>query len=267
MIVRILRTLIRYLVAYQNLGFISSIKIIFYSAFSKSEVDIRMKTKKFGTVIWNTKKDWVISHFYTPQIEIYSPSRNILVQTIVDMGANIGTESKRFTKLYPDAKVMAVEAEKRNFEILEKNTAEHSNVSVLLAGIWSKKSPLKIISHSESSQSWHLEEVAANKEYDIMGMTFNEIISASNFTSIDILKVDIEGSEKKLFDDSCEAWIHKVKCLIVECPDNDAPFTTSLMFRNFDKFNYKFNTYIHGENLICVRSDLDWKPRSVERYL
>lgn len=31
-------------------------------------------------------------------------------------------------------------------------------------------------------------------------------------------------------------------------------------------FGYTFNTYINGKNLILVRSDLDWLPRSIELY-
>ena len=263
---RILRALTRYITAFYNLGFGSALKIFLHSTLSRKEVELSMMTKKFGRIFWNTKSDWVISHLYTPQVELYSPTENMNLKTIIDLGANIGTESIRFGKLYPEARIIAVEAVKRNFEQLQKNISSFQKIEVSHTAIWSEKCKLKLISATDDSQGWHLEAVDANQDYDMLGQTFHDLMQSFKVSSIDVLKVDIEGAEMELFGNNCDQWIHNVKCLIIECPDGDSPLATSKIFKIFNDVGYTFNTYINGENLILVRSDLDWLPRPIELY-
>ena len=265
MIVRFLQAIIRFTYSFENLGMISAIKIIWFRILKKS-INVKISTKKFGEVFWNTKRDWVITHFYTPQIEIFSPNNKIEVNLIVDLGANIGIETLRFAKLYPKAKIFSIEAVKENFETLIKNTKNMSNVTSINAAIWDKNSKLKIIKKSESGQARYMQEVKNSDKFHIRGMPFNKILSAYSIKGICILKIDIEGAERKLFNKSCKNWLHLVKCVIIEVPDSDFPFTTQKILKLFIENNYKFNTYINGENLIFIRSDINWKPRSIINY-
>jgi FkbM family methyltransferase len=265
MIARFLQAIIRFTYSFENLGMFSSIKIIWFRILKKN-INVKISTKKFGEVFWNTKRDWVITHFYTPQIEIFSPNNKIEVNLIVDLGANIGIETLRFAKLYPKAKIFSIEAVKENFETLIKNTKNMSNVTSINAAIWDKNSKLKIIKKSESGQARYIQEVRNSDKFHIRGMPFNKILSAYSIKGICILKIDIEGAERKLFNKSCKNWLHLVKCIIMEVPDSDFPFTTQKILKLFIENNYKFNTYINGENLIFIRSDINWKPRSIINY-
>ena len=84
--------------------------------------------------------------------------------------------------------------------------------------------------------------------------------------SLDILKIDLEGAEVELFGNKFSEWIHNVKCIVIECPDGDTPLATSFIFKKFHDADYNFNTYLNGENLILIRSDLNWLTRSIEIY-
>ena len=265
MIVRFLQAIIRFTCSFENLGMIATLKIIWFRILKK-KIDVKMFTKKFGYVFWNAKRDWVIAHFYTPQIEIFSPKNKIEVKLIIDLGANIGVETLRFAKIYSKAKIFSIEAVKENFETLIKNTKNMPNVTTINAAIWDKNSKLKIIKKSESSQARYVQEVKNSDKFHMKGVTFSKIISEYSIKDICILKVDIEGAERKLFDKSCKEWIHSVKCIIMEVPDSDSPLTTQKIFKLFIENNYKFNTYINGENIIFIRSDIDWKPRSIINY-
>ena len=215
--------------------------------------------------MWNAKRDGgVISHFFTQQIEIFSPKDDLEVETIVDLGAHIGTETLRLAKLYPSARVFAVEAVRKNFEILEFNTRQLSSVTAIFGAIWSSPAKLKLLKPG-GNESWRLEEVRGD-EFDIKGMMLDDILVENDIREIDILKVDIEGAERELFSHSCLTWIERVKCIIMEAPDNDSPLSTQEIYRVFDAANYKFNTYVSGENLVFVRSDMDWKARTIEIY-
>ena len=265
MIVRFLQAIIRFTYSFENLGIISTIKIIWFRILKES-IDIKISTKKFGDVFWNTKRDWVITHFYTPQIEIFSPNNKIEVNLIIDLGANIGIETLRFAKLYPKAKIFSIEAVKENFETLIKNTKNMSNVTSINAAIWDKNSKLKIIKKSESGQARYVREVKYSDKFHMKGIPFSKILSAHLIKNICILKVDIEGAERKLFNKSCKEWIHKVKCIIMEAPDTDFPLTTQKILKLFIENNYEFNAYVNGENIIFIRADIDWKPRSIINY-
>lgn len=264
---KITQALSRYIIAIYNLGFRASFKIFLYSAVIKNEAEISMETRHFGRIFWNTKKDWVINHFYTPQLEIYSPTKDLKINTIVDLGANIGIEAIRLSYLYENARVIAVEAEKGNFKKLEKNTANHFQIEPVHAALWSENCELKlIVAEDGNNQGWHLEKVKVDEDYDMVGLTFSELIKTYDLYSIDILKIDLEGAEIELFDNEFSSWIHEVKCLVIECPDGDSPLATSLIFKKLEEACYKFNTYLNGENLILIRSDLDWLTRSIEIY-
>jgi len=265
MIVRFLQAIIRFTYSFENLGMIATLKIIWFRIL-KENIDIKIHTKKFRGIFWNTKRDWVITHFYTPQIEIFSPNNKIEVKLIIDLGANIGVETLRFAKIYPKAKIFSIEAEKENFETLIKNTKNMPNVTAINAAIWDKNSKLKIVKKTENGQSRYVQEVRNSDKFHIIGTPLSEILSAHSIKNICILKIDIEGAERKLFNKSSKKWLHLVKCIIMEAPDSDFPFTTQKILKLFIENNYKFNLYINGENIIFIRSDIDWKPRSITNY-
>ena len=49
-------------------------------------------------------------------------------QIIVDAGANIGMTSVFYANKFPGAKIIAIEPEEANFEMLKKNAAHYSNI-------------------------------------------------------------------------------------------------------------------------------------------
>src|SRR5258708_5068257 len=49
-------------------------------------------------------------------------------EVIVDAGANIGFASIYFARQYPNAKIIAIEAERSNFELLERNVRPFKNI-------------------------------------------------------------------------------------------------------------------------------------------
>lgn len=267
MIIRALRATTRYLTAIGNLGTTSTLKLVLYRLLRhRLQTDAKLLTKKFGPIYWNTGRDNVIAHLYTPQVRIYCPDDNLCINTIVDLGANIGIETIRFAKMYPQASIFSVEAATENYRTLLLNTNGNPNCTCVHGTIWHKATPLTLTKHTLDSQTWRVQETENSSDANTQGITFSEIMEKYNIKEVDILKVDIEGAEKQLFSESCKQWIGNVKCIIVESPDGDTPMTTIQMFKQFDEANYLFNTYIHGENLVLVRADLNWKPCSIEQY-
>jgi hypothetical protein len=67
---------------------------------------------------------------------------------------------------------------------------------------------------------------------------------------IDILKIDIEGSEKELFESDYETWLPKVTTLIIELHDRMREGSSLSFFRALTKYNFRLA--VKGENLICT---------------
>ena len=69
---------------------------------------------------------------------------------------------------------------------------------------------------------------------------------------IDILKIDIERSEKKIFADSnVHNWLNKVKVLIIELHDRYKKGGSYYFFKAISKYYWHFT--FRGENLIFIR--------------
>src|SRR5574337_2146831 len=65
-------------------------------------------------------------------------------KSIIDAGANIGLAAIYFANRYPDCRIICLEPESTNFTLLETNINRYPNITGLKAGLWSKKTYLKI---------------------------------------------------------------------------------------------------------------------------
>jgi hypothetical protein len=75
-----------------------------------------------------------------------------------------------------------------------------------------------------------------------------------NITTIDILKIDIEGAEKEIFETNFENWITNTKVIIVETHDRYKKGTSKAIFNTIGK--YDFSLELSGENLVLVNNNL-----------
>ena len=73
-------------------------------------------------------------------------------RTIVDVGANIGLSTILYANKYPKARILAVEPEPSNFEMLKKNTEPYSNITAVRAALWKEDCDLQIF--DPTTDSW-----------------------------------------------------------------------------------------------------------------
>ena len=97
------------------------------------------------------------------------------------------------------------------------------------------------------------ETIEKNKG-DIEAITFTDLVKDFNLSTIDILKIDIEGSEKEVFSEGYEPWLKKTKCLIIEVHDGLKKGCSKSVFKATTYFNFSFKR--SGENLVFVNDDL-----------
>ena len=130
------------------------------------------------------------------------------INLIVDCGANIGYSSAYFLSMFPEAHVIAVEPDRRNYEILKKNLSAYGDrVTTICSAIWSHKAGLKLHMGEFGEWSTSVSECREGEDADLDAVDIATLISRSKHEKIDILKVDIEGAERIVFSRNFEGWI------------------------------------------------------------
>ena len=90
---------------------------------------------------------------------------------------------------------------------------------------------------------------------EVPGVTILELFEQFGVRELDILKIDVEGAEDSLFGPTITEWIGRVRVIVWELNDHEAPHALSRLVLAMERAGVPFNFHIWGEKLICVRSD------------
>lgn len=198
------------------------------------------------------------SDFYTfDQVFIqdqYKLDYPVEPRTIIDAGANIGLSSVYFSHRFPDAQVLAIEPDKANFAQLQQNCADYPRIKGLCAGVWSTDSYLKIINTEATNNSFRVVETVPDNIGAIPAVCIATLMQQQNWPVIDLLKIDIEGSEKEIFSTNFDAWLPQVRMLLVEVHDKMQMGSSAAVFGATSRYNFSFE--MRHENLIFINQDL-----------
>lgn len=143
--------------------------------------------------------------------------------TIVDAGANIGLASVYFAHQYPRAKIVALEIDQGNFELLKKNTKSYPNISCMKMALWSGEAQVAIVNPADEPWAFRVVEVGKDQVPALRATGVTGLMQHFTEQRIDLLKIDIEGSEKEVFKNRASDWIDHVGMIAVELHDNIEP--------------------------------------------
>lgn len=170
---------------------------------------------------------------------------------IIDAGANAGYASLWFTACFPNAAIIAVEPEISNFEILKKNCAPYGNIRPVRGAVWYTNCTMTIEDDRVGKWAFRVKEAGPDAHDTIPGISIGEIMKQSGFSRIDILKIDIEGSEKELFLHDYAAWLKYVRVLIIELHEKAKPGCSAVFHSAVSA--YPFRKFTSGENIVLIR--------------
>lgn len=151
--------------------------------------------------------------------KIYDFPYQIDPSVIVDVGANIGSATLFFAKKYPHAQIYAIEPERSNFDLLERNCAGLDNIVCIQAGVWPEKTALSFADDRAEKCMISLQP-AETAEGAVTALAIPELMDRFDLKTIDILKLDIEGGERELFSNGAEEWIDCVDTIAIELHDS-----------------------------------------------
>jgi FkbM family methyltransferase len=124
------------------------------------------------------------------------------VSTIVDCGANVGATAFLLLNAFPNARLVAIEPEAGNYDVLRKNLEQFGDRAMALqAAVWSSDTTLRLVrGEFLDGREWTYQA----KEHSDTSL---EVVTAKSVPTlleelgaerIDLLKVDIEGGELEL---------------------------------------------------------------------
>jgi FkbM family methyltransferase len=175
---------------------------------------------------------------------------------IIDGGANIGLFALYIKNKYPEAKIICVEPDLENFDILQKNTSVYDNIFCENFGIWNKDTKLKIYDKYDMGK-WAMVVEEDSMNGKISAISLKTLMEKYSINRIDVLKLDIETSEKQLFLDNYDYWLPKTKIIIIELHDWMEDGCSKPFFEAINKSFLKYKFSMIGENVVIENKDLN----------
>jgi FkbM family methyltransferase len=178
-------------------------------------------------------------------------------RTIIDAGANIGLASIYFANKFPNARIISIEPEISNYELLERNTAAYDKITPVLGALWNEESELHLVDPGNGKWGYIAQQSDGRGEHlgkmhqQGRGITMDSLLEDFGIERVDVLKVDIEGSEREVFRGR-PAWVGKVDALIIEIHDWLKPGCSDSVYAATDDFD---NEWQQGENVYMTRSN------------
>jgi FkbM family methyltransferase len=139
--------------------------------------------------------------------------------------------------------------------LLQQNTAPYKNVVPIKAGLWNSDRFIAIT--DPGNGKWGFRTKSEDKQSEVgdlvRGLTIAQLIDEHSIARIDLLKVDIEGAEKEVFESSA-SWIECVQAIVIELHDRFRPGCRAA-FDEATRSRLPHRTH-RGENLWVSRESL-----------
>ena len=175
------------------------------------------------------------------------------IKNYVDIGANYGMSSISFIER--SIKTYMVEADSDNVEILNKLWSNNSKIKIIDKAISNKNGEIEFyLSPGIGSVVSSLYEVDANgnnldrKKVIVQSITPNKFIEEYvDESSIDLMKIDIEGAEYDFFETITDENIKKIKRFIIEYHNNE-DYKAMNIISKLTKNDFKFKLSKWSQN-------------------
>ena len=147
--------------------------------------------------------------------EHYKPKKN---DTILELGSGIGNETLFISKLIgTNGKIYALEPFESIFKLLKEtiNINNLQNVKMINKALYKEKTK---IGFSSDQESWLDGKIDLNSNTLIETITLNSFIEDNNISKVNFCKINIEGAERYILDNS-DKFFNVCQNLSIECHD------------------------------------------------
>lgn len=179
----------------------------------------------------------------------YDIDPGFVPKTVVDLGGNIGCSAIYFANRWPDAKIIVVEPLPSTFAILKQNTRFYPNIHPVHAAAHPRRETVNLV--VPKTGFWGARITASSNAMgrtSARGMPVDDLLNEYGVERVDILKMDIEGSEADLFANNPHPWLSRTRLMMIELHDNVRMGCTWHLERALKQ--YKTRKRHIGENLV-----------------
>jgi len=136
--------------------------------------------------------------------------------TIIDAGGNVGLFSYFLKKRYPDAKVIIIEPSKSLIPIIKKNLEKwEKDITIIPKALTDKDGIVTFFINKGAEQTNSIDINAVTPfakknediiQYDVPSITLTSVIKEHHLSKVDLLKLDIQGSEYSVLQSSIDTF-------------------------------------------------------------
>lgn len=238
-----------------------------YSGTLKKRIRLRKKPSSDMDVFQQVYKD----NEYLAVVKAYQANfinpKNYKLN-IIDAGSNIGLTSLFFSEHFNHPNIVSIEPEDNNFEAIQFNLGQLPNkISMIKGAVWSSDTHIKIVNDFNDRQDWGYRVDETTDADGLPAYSLNSLAKTHHFDIIDILKIDIEGSEKQIFNPAVANldFLAKTRCIAIEIHDEYNCRTD--IYQVLKDFGYEF--FESGELTVGINLNLknNLKPAGNEAEL
>lgn len=244
---------------------------------------IKEAFKKFGFEIRNARY-FDARNAYNTQHAILNRVKPLNQFTIFDIGAFDGRSTVQYKMLFPQAFIYAFEPFNESYSILKEKTKNYSNVNTYNLGLYETTGKLNLNCNISPSTNSILDSNEIQNEIDDVTKTIKtqtiEVTTLDQFARlnqieiIDILKLDVQGTELSVLKGSKELLAkQKIKLIYLETEFVEIYKSQPLfndLFYYLKKYNYKFYNFYNlqvSQNNQLLWSDAIFVSAEVEKEI
>ncbi|WP_405848751.1 FkbM family methyltransferase [Streptomyces sp. NBC_01518] len=155
------------------------------------------------------------------------------LDTIVDLGGNTGLAASYFTARYRPRTLLTVEPIPQNLAVLRHNATlsgldwkiepaavagESGTAEFTVSAFWDTCTAVPAVADLRRTRPYRLENVLARPNVRVPARTVDELLTKHGIDHVDLLKVDVEGSEAEVFS-QVQPWMEQVERIVLEVHD------------------------------------------------
>jgi FkbM family methyltransferase len=154
---------------------------------------------------------WQFKEIFVDEIYKFDASNSRITPLIYDCGANIGMSVLYFKTMFPNAKIIAFEADPKICKYLRENLKKNgiNNVDVIEGAVWINNDEVEFNSEGVDGGSIY----GKGNIKKVKSVRLKELLEKEK--EIDLLKIDIEGAEYEVLMD-CRDSLRNVRNIFVE---------------------------------------------------
>ncbi|MBN1263809.1 MAG: FkbM family methyltransferase [Candidatus Pacebacteria bacterium] len=173
------------------------------------------------------------------------------IQTVIDIGANVGFFAKLMRERYPRCLIYCFEPVPLTFETLKKNFPDDSRIKLLPLAMSSQRGMARMRADSQDSAT---NSICSKGSVQVRTETLDKFVKKEKIKTIDILKIDTETSEALVLR-GAQKSLAITKYLFLEVTIADNPrYTISSLFKLLSSSRFDFQ-------LVAFRNYADTSER------